>query len=161
MGKMKGREEINVRQKLLHGMPYTKKALETLEMGKIRILASMLDIESWQRTKDEIIKSVLKNQKELDSIDERIEHFCEMCGHFTAIREKAHIIAEGRNGRTNTLMLCPTCHRMFDTRLKIRIYNALNEYGVSGLPESWTKSIFDQANEASMLSPKRKNKSRK
>jgi len=41
-----------------------------------------------------------------------------MCGHHVGVRQKAHIIAEGKKTGSNVLMLCPTCHIMFDTHLK-------------------------------------------
>ena len=63
--------------------------------------------------------------------------------------------------RINMLKLCPSCHVMFDTRLKPRLYEALKNVGVGNLPQSWTKSIYYQAFEASMKSPKRKYKKMK
>ena len=153
---MEGRKEAIVRKKLLQDMPYTKKKLEDLDMRKLKMLASLLGVDSWQKTKNEIVKAVYNNQHELKLIDERIESFCEMCGKFVAIREKAHIVAEGGRGRINILMLCPSCHRMFDTRLKPRLYEALKVYGAKKLPESWTKSIYYQAYEAALVSKKTK-----
>lgn len=44
------------------------------------------------------------------------EGFCEMCGHHMGIRQKAHIVAEDKNTPDNILMLCPTCHVMFDMK---------------------------------------------
>jgi len=153
---MEGRKEAIVRKKLLQDMPYTKKKLEDLDMRKLKMLASLLGVDSWQKTKNEIVKAVYNNQHELELIDERIESFCEMCGKFVAIREKAHIVAEGGRGRINILMLCPSCHRMFDTRLKPRLYGALKVFGARKLPESWTKSIYYQAFEAALASKKTK-----
>ena len=153
---MEGRKEAIVRKKLLQDMPYTKKKLEDLDMRKLKMLASLLGVDSWQKTKNEIVKAVYNNQHELKLIDERIESFCEMCGKFVAIREKAHIVAEGGRGRINILMLCPSCHRMFDTRLKPRLYEALKVSGARKLPESWTKSIYYQAYEAALVSKKTK-----
>ena len=158
---MKGREEANVRKKLLKDMPYTKKDLEDLDMRRLKMLASLLGVDSWQKTKDEIVKLVNKSQHELELIDERIEPFCEMCGKFVAIREKAHIVAEGGRARINILMLCPSCHRMFDTRLKPRLYEALKMSGARKLPESWTKSIYYQAFEAALASKKTKKEARR
>jgi len=76
---------------------------------------------------------------------------CEMCGHHVAIRQKAHICAEGDKSNSNILLLCPSCHLMFDTYLKPKIYKALSLSGVQGLPESWTTSIYEQAAKASAL----------
>jgi hypothetical protein len=51
-----------------------------------------------------------------------------MCGHHVAIRQKAHIYAEGDKSSSNTLLLCPSCHLMFDTHLKPKIYKALSDH---------------------------------
>ena len=77
---------------------------------------------------------------------------CELCGHWVAIRQKAHIIAEGKKRGNNLLMLCPSCHIMFDTHLKPKIHKALIEFGVKDLPPSWRQSIYRQAAEASVRS---------
>ena len=77
------------------------------------------------------------------------EGICEMCGHSVSIRQKAHIFAEGKKSGSKILMLCPTCHLMFDTHLKLKIFKALSEAGVKDLPVSWKKSIYAQAAEAS------------
>ncbi len=74
---------------------------------------------------------------------------CEMCGHQVGVRQKAHIVAEGRKRGNNILMLCPTCHIMFDTHLKPKVFTALLETGLQDLPDSWRKSIYEQAAEAS------------
>lgn len=81
---------------------------------------------------------------------------CEMCGHHVGIRQKAHIIAEGKKKGINLLMLCPTCHLMFDTHLKPKIFKALNEHGIK-LPKSWETSIYEQAAKASMKARNQKN----
>ena len=72
-----------------------------------------------------------------------------MCGHNVAIRQKAHIAAEGKKSGNNLLMLCPSCHIMFDTGLKPKIFRALKELNVKNLPKSWKTSIYKQAAEAS------------
>jgi hypothetical protein len=74
---------------------------------------------------------------------------CEMCGHHVGVRQKAHIVAEGRNSDNNILMLCPACHIMFDTHLKPKVFTALLDAGLQDLPDSWKKSIYAQAAEAS------------
>ena len=74
---------------------------------------------------------------------------CEMCGHHVMMRQKAHILAEGKKKEPNLLMLCPSCHLVFDTHLKPKIFSALKDYGLKGFPESWEKSIYQQAEEAS------------
>ncbi len=84
------------------------------------------------------------------------EGTCELCGHGVAMRQKAHIVAEGRKHGPNLLMLCPTCHIMFDTHVKPKVFKALSEAGVTNLPKSWTKSIYDQAAEASAKVLRRK-----
>jgi len=74
---------------------------------------------------------------------------CEMCGHHVGIRQKAHILAEGKKMANNLLMLCPTCHIVFDTHLKPKIFRAMIDFGFKDMPESWKKSIYEQASEAS------------
>jgi hypothetical protein len=74
---------------------------------------------------------------------------CELCGHYVGMRQKAHIVAEGKKTGNNLLMLCPTCHIMFDTHIKPKMYKALLEAGVRNLPVSWAQSIYQQAAEAS------------
>ena len=74
---------------------------------------------------------------------------CELCGHHVVIRQRAHIVAEGKKSGHNLLMLCPTCHIMFDTHIKPKVYKALVQAGVTNLPKSWEKSIYTQAAEAS------------
>jgi hypothetical protein len=74
---------------------------------------------------------------------------CEMCGHQVGVRQKAHIIAEGGNTGDNLLMLCPTCHVMFDTHVKPKVFKAMLDSGFKDMPESWKKSIYCQASEAS------------
>jgi hypothetical protein len=49
----------------------------------------------------------------------------------------------------NILMLCPTCHVMFDTHVKPKVFKALREAGVKGIPKSGETSIYDQAAAAS------------
>lgn len=63
------------------------------------------------------------------------------------VRQRAHILAESK--KNNLLMLCPTCHIMFDTHLKPKIFRAMVEIGFKDMPDSWKKSIYDRAAEAS------------
>ena len=86
---------------------------------------------------------------------EKSEGICEMCGHFVAIRQKAHIVAEGKNTKSNILMLCPSCHMNFDTKLKPKLHTALTQTKAKNLPASWKKSIYQQAAEASMKARKK------
>ncbi len=79
-----------------------------------------------------------------------------MCGHQVVVRQKAHIIAEGPKRGTNVLMLCPSCHIMFDTHLKPKMWKALAEHGLKGLPASWRQSIYEQAAEASAVARRKK-----
>lgn len=74
---------------------------------------------------------------------------CEMCGNYVGVRQKAHIMTEGKKTENNLLMLCPTSHIMFDTHVKPKVFMAMIDAGVEGMPESWRKSIYDQAAEAS------------
>ena len=73
------------------------------------------------------------------------EGTCELCGHYVSIRQKAHIISEGKNNKPNILMLCPSCHVIFDTELKPKLYKALRNAGTKNLPVSWKESIYKQA----------------
>ena len=84
------------------------------------------------------------------------EGTCEMCGHNVAVRQKAHIAAEGKKSGSNLLMLCPSCHVMFDTRLKPKIFRALKELDVKNLPRSWKASIYEQAAKASEAAQRKK-----
>jgi len=77
------------------------------------------------------------------------EGTCEMCGHFVAIRQQAQIVAEGNKTKPNVMLLCPSCHVIFDTQLKPKLYVALTKAGTKNLPASWKKSIYTQAAEAS------------
>ena len=77
-----------------------------------------------------------------------------MCGHHVAIRQKAHILAENSKIATNILMLCPTCHLMFDTHLKPKLFKAMAF--LPGAPKSWETSIYDQAARASAKAMKAK-----
>jgi hypothetical protein len=86
----------------------------------------------------------------------KTEGICEMCGHHVGVRQKAHIMAEGTKHANNVLLLCPTCHIMFDTHLKPRIFSAFLDSNLGRMPESWKKSIYEQAAEASALVRKRK-----
>jgi len=53
-------------------------------------------------------------------------------------------------------MLCPSCHIMFDTHLKPKIFKALIDAGVRGLPRSWESSIYEQVAKASQAAKRRK-----
>jgi len=74
---------------------------------------------------------------------------CEMCGHHVGVRQKAHIMAEAKKTENNVLLLCPTCHIMFDTHVKPKVFKALMEAGLKDFPESWKTSIYEQAAETS------------
>ena len=84
------------------------------------------------------------------------EGICEMCGHYVHMRQKAHIVAECPKSGENLLMLCPSCHLMFDTHIKPKILKSLVKAGCKNLPKSWEKSIYEQAAEASMNARKKK-----
>ncbi len=58
-------------------------------------------------------------------------------------------MAEGKKTENNVLMLCPTCHIMFDTHVKPKVFKAMMEAGLQDFPESWKKSIYGQVAEAS------------
>ena len=57
------------------------------------------------KKKDDLIKLIFKNQHELDLLDERLENFCVMCGNYAAIRQNAHIAAEGGRARINMYII--------------------------------------------------------
>jgi ribosome-binding protein aMBF1 (putative translation factor) len=59
---------------------------------------------------------------------------CEMCGHHVAIRRKAHIVAENVRKGNNILIVCPTCHIMFDTHVKPKVFMALLDAGSRTFP---------------------------
>ena len=149
------RDELKIKKELFEKMPYTKDKLQELSIRDLKMLASMLSINSWQKSKDEIVEVILKNQHKPERLDERLDQFCEMCGNFVAIRQDSHIVSENVRTRTNILKLCPSCHVMFDTRLKPRLYNALQAVGVTNLPKSWSTSIHNQAIESLLKSRKR------
>lgn len=96
-------------------------------------------------SKSEMIPKILEAQ---ELHDERTTPYCEMCGNFTMLREKAHICSEGDGTRENILMLCISCHKMLDVHLKPRLYATLKKSGVKNIPASWQKSIHMQAFEA-------------
>jgi hypothetical protein len=150
------RDELKMKRKLLEKMPYEKHQLNDLGIRELKMLASVLGINSWQKSKDQLVKVIYKNQHELDLIDERMEDFCEMCGNFVAIRQDSHIVSEKGRARINILKLCPSCHVMFDTRLKPRLYEALKDAGAKNLPKSWTKTIYHQAIEAALKARRKK-----
>jgi len=152
------RDERKRKKELLENLPYTKDQLNKLSISDLKMLASMLSINSWQKNKDQLVKTIVENvdnQKGLDLIDERLEEFCEMCGKYVAIRQDSHIVSENVRSRINILKLCPSCHVMLDHRLKPRLYKALQEFGVTNLPKSWSISFHHQAIEERSKSPKR------
>ncbi len=122
---------------LLKRVPYSKDKLEEMNWSDILALAAALGLPKIKRTKQKAIKDILEAQGQMGAIDERVEPFCEMCGRHVIMREAAHIVAEAGNARVNVLRLCPSCHRIFDSHLKRRIYKALKAYKVKGLPKSW------------------------
>ena len=88
------RNEKKIKKKLLENMPYPKGQLNELSIRDLKMLASVLGIDSWQKNKDDLVKFILKDQHELELIDERIQEFCEMCGKFVAIRQDSHIVGK-------------------------------------------------------------------
>lgn len=123
------RKEAAERKELLEGMPYTEEKIKGMKIAELKILASALGIETWQKTKAQTIRGIIREQHHLDLLDERVENFCEMCGNYVANRQKAHIAAEGDNSRSNILLLCPNCHLMFDKWLKPRLSKGLLKAG--------------------------------
>jgi hypothetical protein len=49
---------------------------------------------------------------------------------------------------------------MFDTHIKPKLFMALSQYGIEGLPKSWETSIYAQAAVASQKARKRKARKR-
>ena len=92
----------------------------------------------------------------MDHTEKKTAGICEMCGHHVGVRQKAHIFAEGKKVGVNLLMICPSCHITFDTHLKPKIFKALVDAGVRGLPRSWESSIYEQAAKASQAAKQRK-----
>lgn len=72
-----------------------------------------------------------------------------MCGHFVAIRQKTRIVAERDKADPNILLTLPLLSVHARHAAEAKLLWALREYRASGLPESWEKSIYDQAAEAS------------
>ncbi len=64
---------------------------------------------------------------------------CLWCGWSAGRRFAAHIIDEGPERDWNALSLCPNCSTVFDEVVRPKLYRALKEYGVKGLPMSWSK----------------------
>lgn len=132
---------------------YTEEQLETLKHYELWQIAVSLGVQRREDgsygTKSEVIPKILEAQQ---LHGERVMPYCEMCGNYTMLREKAHICSEGDVSRENILMLCASCHRMLDVHLKPRLYIALNKFGAKRLPESWERSIYEQAPKATGLS---------
>lgn len=84
-----------------------------------------------------------KNRKAAARVRERP---CEMCGCTHVPRDAAHIIDEQKatggaaDGDWNALSLCPSCRRLFEDHFRPKLFRALQQYGVTGLPLSWEKS---------------------
>ncbi len=84
------------------------------------------------------------------------EHLpCVMCGTKYPRPDAAHIIDQkewcskvGYNRQVNGMPLCPNCHRIFDETLRPRLFAALSEFGIRGLPDCWRRnnklSVADQ-----------------
>lgn len=72
---------------------------------------------------------------------------CVMCGKEYPLPDAVHIIDEkewkeklGQDSKTNGIPLCPNCHRIFDEIFRPYLYRALNKFGCSNLPKSWSKN---------------------
>lgn len=68
------------------------------------------------------------------------ERPCEICGWNFLGRDAAHIIDEGDYQHEevwNVISLCPNCHRVFDEKLRPKLFEALKRYGAERLPPSW------------------------
>ena len=72
---------------------------------------------------------------------------CGMCGIRFPLPDAVHIIDEKEwkekkefDRQCNGIPLCPNCHRVFDEYLRPKLFEALNEFGVQGLPQCWRRS---------------------
>ena len=72
---------------------------------------------------------------------------CTICGITFPTPDAAHIIDEkewhakhGQDSQVNGLPLCPNCHRIFDEKLRPKLFTALEKFGTTGLPKSWSNS---------------------
>jgi len=66
---------------------------------------------------------------------------CEWCGWKGAGRDAAHIIDEVKGANEwNAISFCPNCHRIFEDILRPKLYKALEKFGATQLPKSWSKS---------------------
>jgi len=141
------------------GARYTEEQLREMSVYELLTIAAALAVQKRPDGKygsrEEMIPEILKAQ---EMHDELTTPYCEMCGSYNILRERAHICSEGDKSRENILMLCPTCHRMFDTHLKPRLHKALKRFGAKHLPVSWEKSIYQQAFEASSLAKEARRK---
>ena len=59
------RDERKTKKELLEKMPFTKDQLQDLSIRDLKMLASMLSINSWQKTKDQLVEIIFENQQEL------------------------------------------------------------------------------------------------
>ena len=76
---------------------------------------------------------------------------CVMCGRAFPPPDAAHIIDEKEwkrkkrnDAQVNGLPLCKTCHTVFDDYLRKRLFEALQEFGATGLPMTWKNSAKKQ-----------------
>ena len=58
------RDERKRKKELLEKMPYTKDQLNELSISDLKMLASILSINSWQKTKDQLVEIIFENQQE-------------------------------------------------------------------------------------------------
>ena len=66
---------------------------------------------------------------------------CEWCGWRVSTRDAVHIIDEIKASKEwNVLSLCPNCHRVFDDKIRQKLYMALEKFGSKNLPDSWKQS---------------------
>lgn len=65
---------------------------------------------------------------------------CEICGWNFMGRDAAHIIDASDYKEEevwNVISLCPNCHRLFDEKLRPKLFKALTNFGAKNLPPSW------------------------
>ena len=61
--KMSVAEKDQMKKRLLRGVPYDKRRIEKLNLTELRMLASVIQINSFGIKRDELINSILTGQK--------------------------------------------------------------------------------------------------
>jgi len=56
------RDELKIKKKLLEKMPYEKEQLRNFDIRELKMLASVLGINSWQKNKDQLVKLIFDSK---------------------------------------------------------------------------------------------------